>query len=235
MSAIHILSGGAAQGLVRTCAPAFEAQHGVRIDGTFGAVGAMKAKLLDGAPCDILILTRALIEGLVASGHAQAASVHDVGIVKTGVAVKTGQPHPNVSDADSLRAVLRQATGIYFPDPELATAGIHFMKVLHGLGIVDEVHDRLRTFANGATAMKAMADCDDPHVVGCTQVTEILITPGVDLVADLPKAFELATVYTAAVTTQSAHATQAAALIAELVSPHRAADRKAGGFLALDA
>jgi molybdate transport system substrate-binding protein len=149
------------------------------------------------------------------------------------VAVKTGQAHPDVSDADALRSVLRQASGIYFPDPELATAGIHFMKVLTGLGIVDEVRDRLRTFPNGATAMKAMADCDDPKVVGCTQVTEILITPGVDLVADLPQAFELATVYTAAVTTTSPHAAQAAALIAELISPARTTDRKAGGFLPL--
>jgi len=235
MTTLHILSGGAAQGLVRTCAPAFEAQHKLQIAGTFGAVGAMKAKLLAGEPCDILILTHAMIDELVASDHAQAATVHDVGIVKTGVAVKTGQTHPDVSDADALRSVLRQASGIYFPDPELATAGIHFMKVLTGLGIVDEVRDRLRTFPNGATAMKAMADCDDPKVVGCTQVTEILITPGVDLVADLPQAFELATVYTAAVTTASSHATQAAALIAELISPARAADRKAGGFLPLPA
>jgi hypothetical protein len=60
------------------------------------------------------------------------------------------------------------------------------MKVLHGLGIAETVASKLRPFPNGNTAMNAMAACEDPHVIGCTQVTEILITQGVDLVANLP-------------------------------------------------
>ena len=40
--------------------------------------------------------------------------------------------------------------------------------------------------------------------IGCTQVTEILSTPGVTLVGPLPKQFELATVYTAGVCTGAA-------------------------------
>jgi molybdate transport system substrate-binding protein len=79
--------------------------------------------------------------------------------------------------------------------------------------------------------MKAMAECDDPHVIGCTQVTEILITPGIDLVADLPQAYELATVYTAAVGTASHHPQAAAQFIAQLVSPDHASLRQQGGFL----
>ena len=60
---LRILSGGAAQGLVGRLQPAFEKEHGCRIEGSFGAVGAMKDKLLGGAPCDLLILTQALIDG----------------------------------------------------------------------------------------------------------------------------------------------------------------------------
>jgi molybdate transport system substrate-binding protein len=105
------------------------------------------------------------------------------------------------------------------------------MKVLNELGIATEVAERLRPFPNGATAMKAMAECDDPHVIGCTQVTEILITPGIDLVADLPPVFELATVYTAAVCTASAQPQAAAQFIEQLVSPAHADLRQQGGFL----
>ena len=39
MSSINILSGGAAQGLVGSLAPAFKAQTGLEIAGEFGAVG----------------------------------------------------------------------------------------------------------------------------------------------------------------------------------------------------
>lgn len=232
MPTLHLLSGGAAQGLVRQLQPAFEAAHSVQLDGTFGAVGAMKQRLQDGAPCDVLILTQALIEALVQSGQVRAGSARALGIVKTGVAVKAGSPCPEVASADHLRQALRQATGIYFPDPQLATAGIHFMKVLNALGIVNEVTERLRPFPNGATAMQAMAECDDPRVIGCTQVTEILFTPGVDLVADLPTEFELATVYTAAVCTASAHPQVATAFIAQCVSPDLAQQRQQAGFLA---
>jgi molybdate transport system substrate-binding protein len=160
-----------------------------------------------------------------------ASSDRKLGIVKTGIAVKAGTPWPEVDTAERLRQALRKATGIYFPDPQLATAGIHFMKVLNELGIATEVAERLRPFPNGATAMKAMAECDDPQVIGCTQVTEILITDGIDLVADLPSVFELATVYTAAVCTASTHPQAAAQFIEQLVSPAHAGLRQQGGFL----
>ncbi len=231
MTTLHLLSGGAAQGLVRQLKAAFEASSGLPLNATFGAVGAMKQRLLDGTSCDVLILTQALIDGLVTSGQVRAGSDRKLGIVKTGVAVKAATPWPKVDTADSLRQTLLNATGIYFPDPQLATAGIHFMKVLNELGIASDVAERLRPFPNGATAMKAMADCDDPQVVGCTQVTEILITEGIALVADLPTVFELATVYTAALCTASHHPQAAAQLIELLSSPDQAGLRQQGGFL----
>ena len=230
MTALHILSGGAAAGLVRRCTPDFERAYGAQVHGTFGAVGAMKTKLLAGEPCDILILTESMIRDLVAAGQARADTVRSLGVVMTGVAVLAGQPHPDVSNADALRAAFRAASAIYFPDPQLATAGIHCMKVLRDLGLADELAPRLRPHPNGATAMKAMAEAGDPLAMGCTQVTEILITPGVALVDNLPAGFELATVYTAAVTQSSLSSTLALALIEELAAPARAPDRQAAGF-----
>jgi molybdate transport system substrate-binding protein len=231
MGTLHLMSGGAAQGLVRQLQPPFEAASGLSLSGTFGAVGAMKQSFLDGAPCDVLILTQALIEGLTQAGQVVSGSSRHLGVVKTGLGVKAGTPWPQVDTADALKLALQQASGIYFPDPQLATAGIHFMKVLQSLGIADEVAARLKPHPNGATAMKAMAACDDPQVIGCTQVTEILITPGVDLVADLPAAFELATVYTAGVCTASSQPAAAQQLIDLLTSPAHAVIRQQGGFL----
>jgi tripartite-type tricarboxylate transporter receptor subunit TctC len=58
----------------------------------------------------------------------------------------------------------------------------------------------------------------------------LMAPPGVDLVATLPKAFELATVYTAAVCTASPNAQAASELIALLAGPDNAATRLACGF-----
>lgn len=227
---LHLLSGGAAQGLVTQLQDRFRSQHHFDIAGTFGAVGLMKDGLLAGQPCDVIILSQALISELAGSGHVQAASARALGAVKTGVAVKTGEPPVDVSNPAALKAALQGARGIYFPDPVKATAGIHFMRVLRELGLDAELAARLRPHPNGAAAMKAMAECGEPGLLGCTQVTEILLTPGVDLVATLPKAFELATVYTAAVCTASQQSQAAGELIALLASPETAAARLACGF-----
>jgi molybdate transport system substrate-binding protein len=196
---IHLLSGGAAQGLVQALGPRFKAETGCDVAGTFGAVGAMRDKLIAGAPADLLILTAALIAALARDGHLVADSARDLGPVRTAVAVRDGDARPEVGTAVELRAALLAADGIYFPDPNLATAGIHFAKVLDTLGIAGEVADRLRPFPNGATAMRELAASKERRPIGCTQITEILHGPGVALVAPLPAEFELATVYTVAV------------------------------------
>ena len=71
-----------------------------------------------------------------------------------------------------------------------ATAGIHFMKVLHALGL----DQSLRPFADGQTAMAAMVSDSrqtQQTLIGCTQITEILNTEGVQAVGLLPPQFEL--------------------------------------------
>jgi len=200
---LTLLSGGAAQGLVAALAPQFKAETGADIDGTFGAVGAMRDKLLAGAPADMLILTASLIAELTQAGRIVAGSAADLGAVATGVAVRVGDPAPAIGDADALRAALRAADGIYFPDPKLATAGIHFAKTLERLGIADEVAGRLRVFPNGAAAMQALAEVKSGRPIGCTQATEILNTPGVTLVGNLPRDFALATVYRLGISAQA--------------------------------
>jgi molybdate transport system substrate-binding protein len=228
---LRILSGGAAQGLVRRLQPEFEARHDCRIEGSFGAVGAMKDKLLAGEPCDVLILTDALVHELAGQGHAVMATVRALGPVKTGVAVKEGAPDgPGVATPDALRALLQSAGGVYFPDPAKATAGIHFMKVLQALELVGPLATRLHTFPNGATAMGELARSADATAVGCTQVTEILITPGVRLLGLLPPPHELATTYTAAVGAKAAEPALAAELVQALSAPAAADARRDCGF-----
>lgn len=227
---LHILSGGAAQGLVTKLRKDFEERHGCRIVGTFGAVGLMKEKLLAGDPCDLLILTDALVAGLAKEGRADAASARALGVVKTGVAVKQGSADVDVSSAESLKAALAGAGSIYFPDPAKATAGIHFMKVLNAMGLAEQPSTSLRTFPNGAAAMAALAQAPEANAIGSTQVTEILFTPGVRLAGLLPSPYELATTYTAAVASDAQEAELARALIAALASAEAEGARRGCGF-----
>lgn len=115
---LRILSGGAAQSVVTALADQFRAETGYGLDCSFSAVGEMKAKLLAGVPADVVILTRALIVELAASGHVLPASPADLGRVRTGVAVRSGDPFPDIASARALRSTLLDAEGIFFPDPQ---------------------------------------------------------------------------------------------------------------------
>jgi molybdate transport system substrate-binding protein len=230
---IRLLSGGAAQGLVAATRDRFLSESGFAVQGTFGAVGAMRDKLLGGEPCDVVILTQAIVDQLAGDGHVLVGSDVPVGVVRTGVAVKAGEPVPPVDSVAALKAALRAAQGIYFPDPQKATAGIHFMKVLKSLGIDGELAPRLRPFPNGAAAMREMAQAAGPGLIGCTQVTEILYAPGVQLAGLLPPEFELATVYTAAVCARAQEQDAARAFIEAITGADAAPLRAKGGFEAL--
>ena len=227
---MQVLSGGAAAAVVKAVEAEFTQRTGGRIEGTFSAVGQMREKLVAGAPCDLVILTRALVMQLIESGHVVAGSERSLGLVKTGIAVRTGAPHPQVKTREQLHAAFSAAKAIYFPDPEKATAGIHFMKVLKALGLDERLRERFRPFPNGATAMGEMARSHDAGLIGCTQVTEINYTDGVDLVDVLPPEFELNTDYTLGICTRAQHPEQAGVLADLLAGPASEAVRRQGGF-----
>jgi molybdate transport system substrate-binding protein len=190
----------------------------------------MKEAFDGGAPCDVIVLTAAMIDAMAAAGRVLPDTRAALGRVRTGIAVREHDATPEVGNREALRAALLAADAVYFPDPERATAGIHFAKVLRELGIADTLRERLRTFPNGAAAMRELAAATSARPIGCTQHTEILYTPGLRLVAPLPREFELATVYTAAVAAGRANDAMARRFVQRLAGPDAQALRTAGGF-----
>lgn len=227
---LNLLSGGAAQGLVTALAGRLKAETGYEIEGTFSAVGAMKERLLAGAPCDLILLTAKLIGELEREGHLVPDAIADMGVAFTGVAVRAGDPLPSIADAAAFRASLLASDGIFFPDPERATAGIHLMRVLDRLGIRSETATRLRPYPNGATAMRELVKAGGERPIGATQITEIKHTPGLTLVGRLPNEFELATTYTGALC-RRAEAPETARRFLEILTGKEALPQRiAAGF-----
>ena len=232
MTVLNILSGGAAQGLVKSLAAAFKAKTGFDISGEFGAVGAMADKLRKGVAADIIILTSALVAKLADEKLLAPSSIKDVGLVETALAVRARNSKVAVHSADDLRTALLASHEIYVPDTTVSTAGIHVARVLAQLGITDEVAGRLKIYPNGATAMRELASSNAKRPIGCTQSTEIISTEGVQLSGSLPKGCELATIYAAGVTTSAAHAGEAQVLIDLLTSSDAREARARAGFAA---
>ena len=231
MKTLRILSGGAAQGLVEALRPAFEAATGCTIDGVFGAVGAMKARLLSGEPADLVILSRALIDELALDGHV-------VGPVREGHRRRRdrhrrapGDPLPAVGSTDELRAILRVADEIHLPDPALATAGIHFANVLRDLGIWDESPagcgrrpTARRPCARSPHRRAAIPSAAPRRPRSFRHRASLLVAP-------LPPGCELATTYSCAITAHAAAPDAAAALIALLTGDSERPLRGRLGFV----
>ena len=229
MEEIRLLSAGAAQGVVSALAADFGARHGCELIATFQAVGALKEKLLAGEHCDALITTRAMVDEFARDGRVLAETVAALGRVQTGIAVRESDPAPAIGTREALRASLAAAPAVYFPDPARATAGIHFAKVLHGLGLDAPLAPRLHAHPSGAAAMAALARAGAGSI-GCTQVTEIKSTPGVRLVGALPEPFALATTYAVAVCSATRHLSLARELARMLSGPESAESRSRCGF-----
>ena len=227
---LDVLCAGAVQGLVKALMVQFEQQTGAALRTQFGAVGAMKEALLTGQPCDVMIITDAMVVQLQEAGALSAAPRSPLGGVRTGVATRSGARLPDISTPDALRSTLLAATAIYFPDPQRATAGIHFASVIERLGVRDAVASRVRNFPNGATSMRELAADASAAPIGCTQITEINYTPGLALVGPLPKEFELATVYTAAIAARTSRSALARQFIDLLAGQQSRSLRAEGGF-----
>lgn len=230
MSLLHVIAAGASKDLVTRLGERLEEAAGAKVEGVFGAVGAMRERLLHGDPCDVIILTQAQIDALAADSRIDRATVAPLGRVRTGIAVPEGARQPPIATQAALAAAFKAASAIYVPDTEQSTAGRHFKRVLQSLGIADAVAARIKSFPNGATAMRHLAEAGDDNAIGCTQITEINYTPGLSLVGPLPEELGLATIYTAAVTADAAQPDLARKLVALLAGPDAASLRARAGF-----
>jgi molybdate transport system substrate-binding protein len=229
MGKLRILSAGAAQAVVEPLMAALK-EEGCEVAAEFGAVGAIKARVLDGAPADVIILTAALIDELITSAQVAEGSRVDLGRVGTGVAVRAGSPLPDVRTVDVLRGNLLAAAKIVCPDPATATAGKVVMSALERMGIADQSRTKLQFFPNGYAAMRWLAASRGQLEVGITQNTEIKANRGVTYVGPLPDELQMKTIYSAGLCARAQDPEAARAFVARLTGPANRPALAAAGY-----
>ena len=230
MATLHLLSAGAAQAVVGNIIAGYEHDTGHAVQAEFGAVGAMKARMLSGIPVDVIVLTAALIDELIASGDVVAGTRSDLGKVATGVAVRAGVSSPDVSSRSALRASILAASTVVCPDPAVATAGKIVTQMMERLDIAREMDARMQFFPNGKAAMTWLAASAGDRELGITQVSEILPIPGITYVGALPDEFQVKATYSVALPARAPRSDLARAFIARLSAPAARPMLAAAGF-----
>src|SRR5690242_16851180 len=109
----------------------FEKHNGSRLAVTWGTAPMLVARVEAGERADVLILSRAGLDGLIKQGKIFSGS--DVTLAGSGVAiaVKQGAPKPDISTPEALKETLLRAKSIAYSEPAAGGAsGVHFAKLL---------------------------------------------------------------------------------------------------------
>jgi len=238
-TALSLFAAGATQSSVTAAVPGFATQSGLTIHVTFGSAGALRDQILTGTSgADVAIVTPAVVTALDAKALVRAGSRVDLAQVAGGVAVRSGDPLPDISKSDRFKAALLAADEIYYADPTRATAGAAFIRICTTLGIADTCAaapgGKGHTSPEGSTAMAAMAASTARKVVGSAQLSEIKAASGVKLVGEYPASpidLRVNTVYSAIIVGGTQHLTGAQRLLQFLGSDAFIAQLGAHGFV----
>ncbi|MBI1776376.1 MAG: molybdate ABC transporter substrate-binding protein [Proteobacteria bacterium] len=224
-----VLSAAAVRSAVAEVPSSFEKATGNHVRFVFGTAGAMRDKVISGEPVDIVIVPPSQLDDLMKRGLVADGSRTDLGVVRLGVAVRSGAKRPSIATAADFKQTLLDAPSLGMADAASgATTGIYFAKLLQQIGIADALKNKLKLYPDGAGAMEAVARGE--IVLGAGQISEIMPVKGVDLAGPLPDELQLRTIYTAGLAAKSTSPEAARALLRLLRSAEMAPAFKASGF-----
>ena len=108
---ITLIAPGGIRAALDDLIPQFEAQTGHKVKATYGSGGGTKARVIKGEAFDVPVVQLPLAP-VIASGNVVAASETPLAHVEVGIAVRTGEPKPDISTAERVKKVLLDARAI---------------------------------------------------------------------------------------------------------------------------
>jgi molybdate transport system substrate-binding protein len=191
---------------------------------SIGGVDAAR-KVRDGAAVDVVVLASKVMEQLENEGLIVAGTRSAVASSGVAIAVRAGLPHPAIaSEEDVKQAVLGAAKISYSSGP----SGDHLKHLFDRWGIADVIADRTVEAKPGIPVGQLVARGDAD--LGFQQLSEFLDVDGIEIVGPLPADIQTTTIFTAGVSTHSAHPDGARAFLAHLVSPETRAVKQQLGM-----
>jgi molybdate transport system substrate-binding protein len=214
---IRVLSTLALKGAAGKLAGRFEAESGLRIDADFAPTLALLERLRDGEVADVVILTKEALDDLAAKGTVAAESCVDLARSFVGIAVKAGEPHPDISTEAALRATLLGARSVAYS--RIGASGILFAQLIGRMGIASEINARAVIIPSGFTAERLVTGEADLAV---QQISELKLVSGIEVVGPIPRDLQTPAVFSAGRLAISKPAEAAGRLLRFLASPEAA-------------
>jgi molybdate transport system substrate-binding protein len=224
---LKILTTGAMKPVLLEVVPGFQQDSKQTVSLDNDTAGALVKRIEGGAAFDVVVLTPAGIAELAKAGKVSPGV--DLARVGIGVMVKAGAPRPDISTVDALKRTLLAAKSVAYIDPASGgSSGIYLARLWERLGIADALKPKAKLKQGGSVADLIVSGEAE---IGFQQASEIIASPGVTLIGQLPDEIQNYTVYSGAISTTAQSPAAAAAFIAWLRRPAMASILQAKGLL----
>jgi molybdate transport system substrate-binding protein len=214
MEKIRMLSTLGLMGAMRSLSSAFEAASGIHVDADFAPTLALLKRLRAGEAADLVILTREGLDGAIGEGRVIADTAADLARSYVGLAVRAGQPHPDIANEAALRKALLAARSVVYS--RLGASGVSFAGLIVRMGIAAEINARATIVEQGFTAERLVSGEADLAV---QQISELKQVEGIEVIGPVPHDLQTPAVFSAGRMVNAKQAEAADRLLRYLASP----------------
>lgn len=189
-----------------------------------GGVDAAK-RVADGEAFDAVVLGADALDRLIAGGHVLAGGRVDLVRSQVAVAVRSGQPHPDLSSEAAVRAAVLAAPTIGY---STGPSGVQLARLFELWGIGEQVAGRLVVPPPGVPVGSLVASGE--VTLGFQQLSELMHLRGIDVVGPLPEPLQIETIFAGGVVAGCSRPGLARALLSFLASDATREIKRANGM-----
>jgi len=225
---VTLIAPGGMRCAIDKMSPDFERKTGHKVKATIGSGGATHQQVVRGEPFDVPIV-QPPYQDVVDSGNVIASSETPLASVAIVVAVRTGDPRPDISTPEAVKRMLLAAKAISYPDGaggRGGAAGVSFDNTQKQLGIYEQMKAKVKR-VQGVSLMQLLTRGEiDVAITFASEITD----PGVEVVGILPREISTPTALVGFVSTRAKAPSAAAAVLRYLSSSDAAAAYRACGM-----
>ncbi len=212
--------------VLKEIGPQFERSSGYKLKVDTDIAATLADRILAGESFDIFVGPPVQIDRLIKSNKIVAGSRTPIAHSGIGVEVRAGAPKPDISTVDAFKRALLNAKSIGYLKQE-GTSGAYLAGLFDRLGISEAIKSKVvRPETDIVSELVAKGEIE----LGMVVITQIMTTPGVELVGPIPQELQSYVRWNGGVSTNSAAPDVARDLIRFLTGPTALPVLKAQGM-----
>jgi len=201
--------------VLKDIGPQFERTSGYKLNVITGIAATLADRIIAGESFDVFIGPPVQMNRVVQNNKVIPDTRTAIAHSGIGVEVRAGAPKPDISSLDAFKQALMNAKSLGYLKQE-GTSGAYLHGLFERLGIADAIRSKVvRPDTDVVSELVAKGEIE----LGMIVITQIMATPGVDLVGPIPHEVQSYVRWSGGVSTNSAAPQVAKELIRFLTGP----------------